>query len=245
MSRRTVSPAVLLLFIIVLSVDLMGCPRVPAITSFVINNGAEIAVSRTVTLNHSALGAPDQYVASALSDLTGSLWQPYSRAPLYVIASSGEGPKTVYFTLRNDNGLSATASDTILLDENNDGEIHWTKKIGGAKRDFAYDAKPLGGRGAIVVGQTNSMGNGSYDIYVIRTKSDGSIDSAITIGDVGLESASAVESLGNDDAVIAGSTDSYGVDKSAAFVLRVMAMVTLSGKGQSTSQATMERKACV
>jgi len=87
----------------------------PAVTSFSINNGAASTSSRTVTLNNTATGSPNQYMASESSGFSGAVWQTYSTAPNFTLASIGGGTKYVYFKVRNSTTAveSTVVSDTI------------------------------------------------------------------------------------------------------------------------------------
>jgi subtilase family serine protease len=84
------------------------------VESFMIDNGAGITPSRTVTLNNTATGFPTYYIASQSSTFDGAAWKPYSTAPLFTL-SGANGPKTVYFKVKNAGGVSAKASDSIVL----------------------------------------------------------------------------------------------------------------------------------
>ena len=53
-------------------------------------------------------------MASESSSFTGASWQPYSTAPTFWLFSNN-GPKTVYFKVKNASGESAVVSDTITL----------------------------------------------------------------------------------------------------------------------------------
>ena len=86
----------------------------PTISSFAINNGAAETTSSTVTLNNVCTGSPTQYMASESSSFTGASWLTYTTAPSLVL-SSLNGPKTVYFKVKNTAGETGTMSDAITL----------------------------------------------------------------------------------------------------------------------------------
>ncbi len=86
----------------------------PAVASFLIDNGAGTTPSRTVTLNNTVSGFPAYYTASQSSTFYGAVWKPYSTAPPFTL-SGPNGPKTVYFKVKNAGGVSAKASDSIVL----------------------------------------------------------------------------------------------------------------------------------
>jgi hypothetical protein len=85
-----------------------------AVESFLIDNGAGTTPGRTVTLNNTATGSPTYYMASQSSTFDGAAWKPYSIAPPFTL-SGANGPKTVYFKVKNAGGVSAKASASIVL----------------------------------------------------------------------------------------------------------------------------------
>lgn len=95
-------------------VDFAGAVN-PTVNSFAIDNGASEATSANVTLNNSCSGSPTQYMASESSDFSGAAWLTYSPAPSFTL-SAGDGPKTVYFKVKNSVGTeSDVAVDSIML----------------------------------------------------------------------------------------------------------------------------------
>ncbi|MFZ0928018.1 MAG: C1 family peptidase [Syntrophobacteraceae bacterium] len=86
----------------------------PTLTSFTINNGAASTSSRTVTLNNTATGNPTLYMASQSSTFSGATWKTYSASPSFAL-SAGDGPKIVYFKVKNLAGVSNMMSTAITL----------------------------------------------------------------------------------------------------------------------------------
>jgi hypothetical protein len=89
----------------------------PVVIAFALNNGAASTFSRVVVLNNICWWQPVDYLASESTNFAGAVWHPYSVAPVFQLAP-GDGPKTVYFKVRNGKGQeSATKSSTIQLRE--------------------------------------------------------------------------------------------------------------------------------
>jgi len=80
--------------------------------SIVLDNGNEFTVQGTVTINNIAYGNPTHYMASENKSFTGASWKPYSTTPSFAL-SAGYGIKTVYFKIRNADGVSDVKSDSI------------------------------------------------------------------------------------------------------------------------------------
>jgi hypothetical protein len=84
----------------------------PTVT-FKINAGAASTANSVVTLNNVATNSPTHYKAASTSqDLVGASWQPYSKAPKFIL-SDGAGQKWVFFKVKNSIDESPEASDDI------------------------------------------------------------------------------------------------------------------------------------
>ncbi|MGD0803481.1 MAG: hypothetical protein ABSA11_05335 [Candidatus Bathyarchaeia archaeon] len=46
---------------------------------------------------------------------------------------------------------------------------HWENTYGGAKDDYGHSAQQTSDGGFIIAGQTNSIGAGGYEVYLIKT----------------------------------------------------------------------------
>ena len=59
--------------------------------------------------------------------------------------------------------------DLFLIKTNSNGELIWQKYLGGINNDVGEKVKQASDGGYIVVGQTQSFGNGDRDIWLIKT----------------------------------------------------------------------------
>ena len=57
--------------------------------------------------------------------------------------------------------------DVYLIKTGTDGTLQWEKTFGGSDEDTAYSVKQTSDGAYIVAGRTNSLGAGSYDVYLI------------------------------------------------------------------------------
>lgn len=69
--------------------------------------------------------------------------------------------------------------DLCLLKTNSQGDTLWTRSYGGDKRDEGYCVQETNDGGYIVVGKTESFGEGYSDVWLIKTDSLGDTLSAI------------------------------------------------------------------
>jgi hypothetical protein len=67
------------------------------------------------------------------------------------------------------NGLT----DFWLIKTDQFGDTLWTKTFGGSSDDFISDCHQTSDGGYIILGSTNSFGNGGQDIWVIKTDANG------------------------------------------------------------------------
>jgi PKD repeat protein len=68
--------------------------------------------------------------------------------------------------------FGAGAEDMYVVKSNSTGDTIWTRTYGGASYDRAYGITQTNDGGYIIVGETNSFGNGTK-LYVVRTNADG------------------------------------------------------------------------
>jgi hypothetical protein len=96
----------------------------PPVGSIIINNGDEYTSSTSVTLTLTAED-PESGVDEVRYSNTGiwdSPWEKFSATKSWTLMS-GDGVKTVYYQIKNnDNLLSITYSDTIILDTSDDDD---------------------------------------------------------------------------------------------------------------------------
>jgi beta-lactamase regulating signal transducer with metallopeptidase domain/peroxiredoxin len=60
--------------------------------------------------------------------------------------------------------------DVYLIKTDGEGNLEWQKTFGGEGEDYGCSVQQLPDGGFIVVGATNSLGAGGYDVYLIRTQ---------------------------------------------------------------------------
>jgi Leucine-rich repeat (LRR) protein len=84
-------------------------------TGFTLNQGASVAVYRTVDLCYTfSGGVPTHFMAGERADLSDAVWKAYTpAAATYSFASDEHGVKTVYTKLKNDFGETEIKSDAI------------------------------------------------------------------------------------------------------------------------------------
>jgi len=89
--------------------------KIPAVTSFKINNDASLTDKTKVILNNTVfLRKADGYRADERNDFANHPnWLPYSAAPEFSFMNQSEGVKTIYFQVKFGSAFSGIVSDTI------------------------------------------------------------------------------------------------------------------------------------
>ena len=96
----------------------------------------------------------------------------------------------------------------------------WTKTYGGAAWDNAYSVQPTSDGGYILTGFTESFGNGTRDLWLIKTGANGDTSWTKTYGGLGQESGYGVLQTA-DGYILAGQTDSYGEGSFDIYILKL------------------------
>jgi hypothetical protein len=104
-------------------------------------------------------------------------------------------------------GLGGT--DAMLVKFSADGTVEWSKAYGGSGNDFFNYILTCSDGNYIALGETNSFGAGSTDIYVVKFDVNGTILWERTCGGSGLETARGI-SEASDGYIVSGGTQSFG-----------------------------------
>jgi len=108
----------------------------------------------------------------------------------------------------------------------------WAKTYGGTGDDYAYSIQQTSDGGYIVAGYTGSSGAGLADFWVLKLKSDGTVDWQKTYGGGGYDSASSIQQTSDGGYIVAGVTTSFGAGGYDFWVLK------LDGSGNVQWQKT-------
>jgi predicted secreted protein len=94
----------------------------------------------------------------------------------YVYLSSLEATADSGFIITATVSDNTSSRDIILLKINKGGNVQWGKRIIGNGIEDAYSVYPTSDDGYIVTGQTNSVGAGGYDIWLLKFRSDSTLN---------------------------------------------------------------------
>ncbi|MBN2423717.1 MAG: hypothetical protein JXR46_15720 [Calditrichaceae bacterium] len=117
--------------------------------------------------------------------------------------------------------LSGSAEDFYLVKTDALGNIIWDKTYGGSGSDRAEDVLVTNDNGYLIVGNTNSYGNGGNDIWLLKTDIDGNILWNKTFGGIDDDEAYDIHPDIDGGYLIAGCTESFGTGSMDFWVFKI------------------------
>jgi hypothetical protein len=123
-----------------------------------------------------------------------------------IIQSSDGG----YVVAGGTSSFGAGSADMYVVKLDANGNVIWTKTIGGGSDDGAASIIQSSDGGYVVAGSSDSFGAGSYDIYVVKLDSSGNVIWTKTIGGSDWDVARSIIQSSDGGYVVAGYTGSFG-----------------------------------
>jgi len=117
--------------------------------------------------------------------------------------------------------FGAGGSDVFLVKTDSQGITQWENTFGGTGNDFGYSVQETSDGGYIVTGFTNSFGAGEFDVYLIRTDSDGNMTWSKTIGESGDERSYSVQQTLDGGYIVTGFTNSFGAGEYDVYLVKI------------------------
>ncbi len=126
-----------------------------------------------------------------------------------------------YFIAATTNSYStSTQSDMSLIKLDSNGDSLWTQTYGGNLKGIATGLWPTNDGGCILVGQSNSFGNGDFNGYIVKTNENGDTLWTKNYGGSGVEAINSVQQTSDNGYVMSGYTNSIGAGDFDMFLLK-------------------------
>ena len=107
-------------------------------------------------------------------------------------------------------GVTGDTTNVYLIKTNSYGDTLWTRTYGGNYESEGYCVQQTTDGGYIIAGETQDFGAGSYDVYLIKTKSTGDTLWTRTYGGPGADLGYTVRQTIDGGYIIAGHTNEFG-----------------------------------
>lgn len=118
-------------------------------------------------------------------------------------------------------------ADLLLMKLSADGELEWSKAIGGKGWEYGNAVVVTPDNGFLAVGFTSSFGKGARDVWLVKTDADGNVDWTRTIGGAANDAGNAVCVTPEGDFVIAGFTESEGHGQDDIYLIKTSSTGTV------------------
>ncbi len=129
----------------------------------------------------------------------------WGQGTAYTVQQTNDGGYIIGGDLDNFDGQSY---NVYLVKTNSNGEELWSKTYGGNDYDYGGSAQQTTDGGYVIVGNTSAFGAGLYDIYLVKTNSNGDTLWTKTFGGTDQEYGSSVQQTTDGGYVITGDTRS-------------------------------------
>ncbi len=119
--------------------------------------------------------------------------------------------------------FGAGLEDVYVIKLDTNGNVEWTKTIGGSLDDWSHSIIQTTDGGYAIAGYTSSFGAGLDDVYVIKLNANGNIEWTKTIGGSGTDYGFSIIQTTDGGYAIAGVTNSFGAGNGDVYVIKLSA----------------------
>jgi hypothetical protein len=126
-----------------------------------------------------------------------------------------------YAIAGNTTSFGAGGHDVYVVKLDANGNLQWTKTIGGKEWDEGHSLIQTSDGGYAIAGATNSFGVGWNDVYVVKLDANGNLQWTKTIGGTESEIGESLIQTSDGSYAIAGYIKSFGEGKKDVYVVKL------------------------
>jgi len=134
------------------------------------------------------------------------------------IAKTNDGD---FLLLGTTYSFGAGESDYYLIKIDADGNELWSKTYGGVFHSYATSIVSTLDNGFIIIGYSQSFGEGHYDVYIVRCDSSGNILWNNSYGGSNWDRGFEIIQTADEGFVVVGSTESFGVERESLYLFKI------------------------
>jgi uncharacterized delta-60 repeat protein len=108
------------------------------------------------------------------------------------------------------NSYGAGGRNVYFIKTNSDGDLMWEKTFGGSGFNQGNSVQQTSDGGYIIAGNRDLNGSGDYDVYLVKTNSDGDLQWEKTFGGSDYDCGNSVQQTSDSGYIIAGYTNVFG-----------------------------------
>jgi len=166
-------------------------------------------------------GEADVYVvkldAKGNLQWTKTIGGPYREEGTSLIQTADGGYAIAGVTI----SFGAGKADVYVVKLDANGNLQWTKTIGGPKDDLGFSLIQTSDGGYAIAGYTKSFGAGEWDFYVVKLDAKGNLQWTKTIGGPKDDQGFSLIQTSDGGYVIAGLTESFGAGNGDVYVVKL------------------------
>jgi len=117
--------------------------------------------------------------------------------------------------------FGAGSEDVYIVKLDANGNLQWTKTIGGKKDDWGFSLIQTSDGGYAITGSTSSFGAGEKDVYVVKLDAKGNLQWTKTIGETYDDVGRSLIQTSDGGYTIAGETRSFGAGGWDVYVVKL------------------------
>jgi Leucine-rich repeat (LRR) protein len=119
--------------------------------------------------------------------------------------------------------FGAGERDVYLIKTTANGDTLWTRTYGGLSHDYGHSVQQTSDGSYIVAGQTYSFGAGEWDVYLVKTDTNGDTLWTKTYGGTDSDYGYSVQQTSDGSYIVAGWTGSFGAGETDVYLIKTNA----------------------